>query len=100
MQIIGSVLGEQRIEVWYFAAAWLTICRPEIENYGFAGQISLATLAFAGISAFSLVKLSIRWGIGFPWAPLLAASGYPTVPRLQVQCSSLHDMMHSFLFRF
>ena len=40
---------------------------------GYVGQISLATTAFAGVSAFALVKLGGRWGIGFPWAPLLAA---------------------------
>ena len=40
---------------------------------GYVGQISLATTAFAGISAFAMVKFSTEWGIGFPWAPLLAA---------------------------
>lgn len=40
---------------------------------GYTGQITLATTAFAGISAFTLVKLADGWGIGFPWAPLLAA---------------------------
>jgi ABC-type branched-subunit amino acid transport system permease subunit len=39
---------------------------------GYVGQISLAPMAFAGIAAFSLVKLS-DWGIPFPVAPLLAA---------------------------
>ena len=40
---------------------------------GYVGQISLATTAFAGVSAFSMVKLGNEWGIGFPWSPLLAA---------------------------
>jgi ABC-type branched-subunit amino acid transport system ATPase component/branched-subunit amino acid ABC-type transport system permease component len=40
---------------------------------GFAGQISLAQLTLAGVGAFSLSKLSVAWGIPFPFAPLLAA---------------------------
>ncbi len=40
---------------------------------GYIGQINLATTAFSGVSAFALVKLGSQWGLGFPWAPLLAA---------------------------
>ena len=39
---------------------------------GFAGQISLAQLAFAGVAGFALSKLTTRWDIAFPIAPLLA----------------------------
>lgn len=41
---------------------------------GFAGQTSLAQMAFAGVAGFGLSKLAINWGIPFPIAPLLAAS--------------------------
>ncbi len=40
---------------------------------GFGGQASLAQMAFAGVAAFTLSKLAIRWDIPFPIAPLLAA---------------------------
>ena len=40
---------------------------------GFAGQVSLAQLALAGVSAFSLSVITQSWGIPFPIAPLLAA---------------------------
>ncbi|MFJ5306727.1 ATP-binding cassette domain-containing protein [Streptomyces sp. NPDC088350] len=40
---------------------------------GFAGQVSLAQLTLAGVGAFSLSRLSVEWGIPFPFAPLLAA---------------------------
>jgi branched-chain amino acid transport system permease protein len=40
---------------------------------GFAGQTSLAQMAFAGVAGFSLSKLAMRWDIPFPIAPLLAA---------------------------
>lgn len=40
---------------------------------GFAGQTSLAQLAFAGVAGFSLSKLAIAGGVPFPIAPLLAA---------------------------
>jgi ABC-type branched-subunit amino acid transport system ATPase component/ABC-type branched-subunit amino acid transport system permease subunit len=40
---------------------------------GLLGQVSLAQAAFAGIGGFAVSKLSISAGIGFPWAPLIAA---------------------------
>jgi ABC-type branched-subunit amino acid transport system permease subunit len=44
-----------------------------VVSTGYVGQISLATAAFAGVSAFSLVKLTAGWGVPFPIAPVLAA---------------------------
>ncbi len=40
---------------------------------GFAGQPSLAQMAFAGVAGFALSKLAMRWDIPFPIAPILAA---------------------------
>jgi branched-chain amino acid transport system permease protein len=40
---------------------------------GFAGQVSLAQMAFAGVAGFTLSRLAERWGVPFPLAPLLAA---------------------------
>jgi len=40
---------------------------------GFAGQPSLAQMAFAGVAGFTLSKLAISWDIPFPLAPILAA---------------------------
>ncbi len=40
---------------------------------GFAGQISLAQLTLAGVSAFALSGVTQSWGVPFPFAPLLAA---------------------------
>ncbi|AFR49417.1 branched-chain amino acid ABC transporter permease/ATP-binding protein [Gordonia sp. KTR9] len=40
---------------------------------GFAGQISLAQLTLAGVSAFMLSRFTTDWGIPFPLAPILAA---------------------------
>jgi sulfate-transporting ATPase len=40
---------------------------------GYAGQVSLAQLALAGVSAFSLSAISQGWGVPFPFAPILAA---------------------------
>jgi ABC-type branched-subunit amino acid transport system ATPase component/branched-subunit amino acid ABC-type transport system permease component len=40
---------------------------------GYAGQVSLAQLALAGVAAFSLTRLASDAGIPFPIAPLLAA---------------------------
>lgn len=41
---------------------------------GFTGQISLAQSAFAGIAGFALSRLTTRFDVPFPIAPLLAAS--------------------------
>ena len=40
---------------------------------GYAGQVSLAQLTLAGVSAFSLARLGGDAGIPFPLAPLIAA---------------------------
>jgi ABC-type branched-subunit amino acid transport system ATPase component/ABC-type branched-subunit amino acid transport system permease subunit len=40
---------------------------------GVLGQVSLAQAAFAGIGGFAVAKLASGAGIGFPWAPILAA---------------------------
>jgi len=40
---------------------------------GYAGQVSLAQLAVAGVAAFSLTRLTTDVGLPFPIAPLLAA---------------------------
>ncbi len=40
---------------------------------GYAGQTSLAQMAFAGIAGFSLSKLAMQWDIPLPIAPILAA---------------------------
>jgi ABC-type branched-subunit amino acid transport system permease subunit len=79
---------------------------------GFVGQISLAQLSLAGISAFALSSLAVDAGIGFPWAPLIAASISTffgllvAVPALRVRGASLAIMtlaaavaFEVFLFR-
>ena len=41
---------------------------------GFAGQTSLAQMAFAGVAGFTLSKLAMQYDVPFPIAPLLAAA--------------------------
>ena len=41
---------------------------------GYTGQISLAQLTFAGVSAYILSTFATSWGIPFPIAPIMAAS--------------------------
>ncbi len=40
---------------------------------GYVGQISLMPMALAGVAAFTMIRLSVDWGIPFPLAPILAA---------------------------
>jgi ABC-type branched-subunit amino acid transport system ATPase component/branched-subunit amino acid ABC-type transport system permease component len=42
---------------------------------GIAGQVSLAQLTLAGVSAFLLGTITTDWGVPFPFAPMLAALG-------------------------
>ncbi|MFN2606558.1 MAG: ABC transporter permease, partial [Acidimicrobiales bacterium] len=50
------------------------VCLSLVLLTGWAGQISLAQMAFAGVAGFGLVKLGQGWGVPFPVAPLLAAT--------------------------
>ncbi len=49
------------------------VCLSIVVLTGFIGQISLAPLAFAGVAAFAMVKLTDDFGVPFPLAPLLGA---------------------------
>ncbi|AZG47531.1 ABC transporter permease [Gordonia insulae] len=40
---------------------------------GYLGQISLASMAFAGTAGFALSKLTVNWNVPFPFSILLAA---------------------------
>lgn len=51
----------------------VVICLSLVVLTGFVGQISLAQMAFAGIGGFTVSKLAIDHGVGFPVAPLLGA---------------------------
>lgn len=51
----------------------IVICLSLVVLTGFVGQISLAQMALAGISGFTLAKLSSSYGVPFPLGPLLGA---------------------------
>ncbi len=55
---------------------------------GYAGQVSLAQLALAGVAAFTLSGLTESWGVPFPIAPLLAA-GVSTVVGVMIGLPAL-----------
>lgn len=54
------------------------LCLSLVLLTGYAGQVSLAQMAFAGIGAFTLAKLAIGTGVGFPIT--LLVSGLVAVP--------------------
>lgn len=82
--IVVAVMAVAALVVWSGSSQWRTAviisCIGTIAALavviptGYVGQINLAITAFAGMSAFTLVKLADGWGIGFPAAPLLAAT--------------------------
>ena len=49
-----------------------TLCLSLVVLTGFAGQVSLAQMTFAGVAGFVLSAMTSRWGVPFPIAPLLA----------------------------
>src|SRR5690606_24654590 len=49
------------------------ICLSVVVLTGFVGQISLAQMSFAGISAFVVAKLSTEQGWPFPWPIFVGA---------------------------
>src|SRR5262245_11967318 len=79
--ILGTALGVVALAVtsgtWRSAVIGTFIAAILGLSYvvvtGYAGQVSLAQLAFAGVSAFSLSGLTTGWGVPFPLAPIIAA---------------------------
>ncbi|MEU5041805.1 ABC transporter permease [Streptomyces griseorubiginosus] len=51
------------------------ICLSLVVLTGYVGQVSLAQMSLAGMSAFLLSHLSLSWGVPFPLSFLLAALG-------------------------
>jgi branched-chain amino acid transport system permease protein len=49
------------------------VCLSLVIIVGFVGQLSILQVALAGVSAFTVSKLSVHAGIGFPFAPLIGA---------------------------
>jgi len=44
------------------SVVWVCLCLPLVVLTGYVGQVSLAQMSFAGISAFMLSHLSQNWG--------------------------------------
>ena len=56
------------------SVVWVCLCLSLVVLTGYVGQVSLAQMSFAGISAFMLSHLSENWGVPFPFSLLLAAA--------------------------
>ena len=50
------------------------ICLSLVVLTGYVGQISLAQMAFAGVGGFTVSKLAMHHGLGFPLGPILGAA--------------------------
>jgi len=75
-----AVFGSSPVRLALVQSSWVTILLLSmVVITGFAGQISLAQLAFAGFAAFSLSKLTTDWGIPFPVSPILAVAATTVV---------------------
>ena len=49
------------------------LCLSLVILTGFAGQISLAQLSFAGVAGFVLSATTVRWNVPFPIGPIVGA---------------------------
>jgi ABC-type branched-subunit amino acid transport system permease subunit len=52
---------------------WICLALSLVVLTGYVGQVSLAQMAFAGVSAFGLTHLAGEYGIGFPFDFILAS---------------------------
>jgi ABC-type branched-subunit amino acid transport system permease subunit len=52
---------------------WICLSLSLVVLTGYVGQVSLAQMAFAGISAFCLTHIAGQLGIGFPFSMILAS---------------------------
>ena len=64
------------------------VCLSLVVITGFAGQLSLAQVALAGVAGFVVSRLLVHAGVEFPWAPL-AGSLAATVLGLIIGVSAL-----------
>jgi branched-chain amino acid transport system permease protein len=51
----------------------MVVCLSLVVTIGFVGQVSIAQIALAGVSGFTVSHLAVHAGIGFPFGPLLGA---------------------------
>ena len=49
----------------------VVVCLSLVVITGFVGQASLAQVTLAGVSGFTVSRVFVSWGVGFPWGPLL-----------------------------
>ncbi|MBS1843701.1 MAG: ABC transporter permease [Actinobacteria bacterium] len=52
---------------------WICLALSLVVLTGYVGQVSLAQMAFAGVSAFALTHITGQLGIGFPFSFILAS---------------------------
>ena len=79
--VIGSALGLGSIYIFtgndraalYTTMITSVIALSVVVVTGYTGQISLAQLTLAGVSAYILSTFASSWGIPFPIAPILSA---------------------------
>jgi branched-chain amino acid transport system permease protein len=48
----------------------IVVCLSLVVITGFVGQVSLAQVALAGVAGFTVSRLLVEAGVGFPWGPL------------------------------
>jgi branched-chain amino acid transport system permease protein len=48
----------------------IVVCLSLVVITGFVGQVSLAQVALAGVAGFTVSRLIVEAGVGFPWGPL------------------------------
>ena len=52
----------------------IVVCLSLVVITGFVGQASLAQVTLAGVSGFTVSRLIVSAGLGFPWGPLIGSA--------------------------
>jgi branched-subunit amino acid ABC-type transport system permease component len=69
MMIVGS--SQLRLAA-ITSMSVILLCLSIVVLTGYVGQVSLAQLSLAGFAAFMLSRFADRWGVPFPFGPIMA----------------------------
>jgi ABC-type branched-subunit amino acid transport system permease subunit len=71
--IVLLVLSGSLLAAFISSLVWICLALSLVVLTGYAGQVSLAQMSFAGVSGFEVAHLSSGLGLGFPFVLVAAA---------------------------
>lgn len=71
--VVLLVLSGSLLAAFISSLVWICLALSLVVLTGYAGQVSLAQMSFAGVSGFEVAHLSSGLGLGFPFVLIAAA---------------------------